>query len=77
MRDRLPLDLLEHGNEGDGDVCEHEDGEGEEVLNLVAWIWFHSVMVVSVPNTSMTTAKLRKQPARERTEVTMVARASA
>ena len=35
MRDRLPLDLLEDGNEGDGDVGEHEDREGEQILDLI------------------------------------------
>lgn len=34
MRDRLPCALLEQRNDGDRDVGEHEEGEGEHAEHL-------------------------------------------
>lgn len=36
MADRFPLGLLEQGDKRDGDVREHEEGEGEQVLDLLS-----------------------------------------
>lgn len=36
MADRLPFRFLEQGSQRDGDVGEHEEGEGEQILDLLS-----------------------------------------